>query len=179
MKAQSFPLAPLISTLLTPVGEWLQVKTHTGGKSEASSELRPTEKKSYYPLQYITGQGHTEKLHKIKTKRENKNPKIEFYVYIYEVCIHKIKTNFFFFLKIVFFINMSVLVNKILLKNLNCSSINVRQLGSRFSPKFAVKSKSTDETQLLTWRKKKGKKMKTISPKRWHPVERAKLRMLV
>lgn len=74
---------------------------------------------------------------------------------------------------------MSVLVNKILLKNLNCSSINVRQLGSRFSPKFAVKSKSTDETQLLTWRKKKGKKMKTISPKRWHPVERAKLRMLV
>lgn len=151
----------------------------TGGKSEASSELITTKKKSYYPLQYITVQSHTEKLHKIKTKQENKNPKIEIYVYIYEVCIHKIKTNFFFFfLKIVFFINMSVLVNKILLKKLNCSSINIHQLGSCFSPKFAVKSKSTDESQLLTWRKKK-KKMKTISPKWWHPVERAKQRVLV
>lgn len=143
--------------------------TQTGGKTEGSSELRTTKKKSYYPLQYITVQSHTEKLHKIKTKQENKNPKIEIYVYIYEVCIHKIKTNFFFILKIVFFINMSVLVNKILLKKLSCSSINIHQLGSCFSPKFAVKSKSTDETQLLTWRKKKKKKkkkkMKTISPK--------------
>lgn len=76
--------------------------------------------------------------------------------------------NKLFFLKIVFFINMSVLVNKILLKKLNCSSINIHQLGSCFSPKFAIKSKSTDETQLLTWRekkKRKEKKMKTISPK--------------